>query len=264
MDRELCLILDYEGYHRLILKRGKDYEIDEYTTKFENSTELREKHKQEINEFLNKYKSLLEKNSKKEYKGILAVVDPNQIGTKIENYQKQVIYKKHIIAFRQFIEKKDMMIKFSKYERSKKDCLITEQFQFMVRQPWTRKNKIKTFIKEWIKKEKDKKINYYNIIRDMMAVYKKECELYKLRTIDEIYEQYLKDKELAKRIKKRGNMKLQKENHTILPETIKYEEQEKTYKINGSTYNADEVTLFDIEQIDEETTDLLPDGLKRK
>ena len=149
MGRELCLVLDKEGIHRLILKVGSSEEIDEYTTKFENSEQIREKYKEQIEEFLEKYKEAIKKSKNPNYEGRIVIVIPENIGREIKEYQREVLYKKHIIAFKKFIEDKWTMMKFVDYEKNKrgKEKLVSDYFCSMVRRPWNNKTGAKGFIK---------------------------------------------------------------------------------------------------------------------
>lgn len=264
MQVELCLVLDTFGYHRLVLKKGSSYEIDEYTSKnFENSNQIREKYEKEIYNFLSSYKNKLEQSDNPNYNGRIAIVIPSKIGEDINFYQRKVIYKKHIITFNEAIKNKDLMVSFSLYERKKSHyskSLVTDYFHHMIRMPWNNKSLIKTYINGWIKEEKEKKIDYYEIVRDMLIVYENERKYKKnLLSFDERYELYKKEK-LLKKLSK-NNFKLEKNtNHVALE---KHFEEEKFFNVNGNKYTIDELHLLDIEDIDLES-DYIPDVLGGK
>ena len=263
MERELCLVLDEAGYYRLVLKKGLDHEIDEYTSKkFEGPEQIREVYKEEIEHFLELYKNRLEKSNNPSYKGRIVVVIPEKVGSDYRDYQRTVLYKKHIVAFNEIINNRKIMISFADYEKNKKEKLITDHFYYTIKKSWDRRNGVKKFIRDWLSYEKKRGIDYYKIIRDMLKVYEYERKSdTSLKTIDKIYEEYKQKQsyDLKKKMEKCGSIKLDKSSHTVLPESIKYEEDDHVV-INGVKYDIDEVTMFDMEQIDESTSSILPDG----
>lgn len=255
--RELCLVLDTKGYYRLILKSGTSKEIDKFTSrKFCDSSAVRRLFKDEIDAYLNKYKDELEKSNNPNYKGRIVVVDPKEVGKDIVNYQKKVLYKKHAYAFLKFIKDKTLATEFTKYEMKKKDnCLITKQFFVVINSNWNMNN-TKTYINEWLKDIKNKDY-YYDIIRDMMAVYEIESKYRTLPKIDDIYDKHKKS--LALRLERKNNLKLSRENNTLV---YPVEFDDKKYNVNGFLYSVDELHLFDLDEI-EDYSDYIPDG-KRK
>ena len=103
MERILCLVLDEEAKIKLPLFEGTPDEIDQYTTKFANAEDLRKKYKVQIDNFLEENKEFLESRDpeKKKYNGRIVVLE-NQNGI---YEQKRVLFKKHLIAFKNFIYK---------------------------------------------------------------------------------------------------------------------------------------------------------------
>jgi hypothetical protein len=263
---ELCLVLDEFGLERLVLEKGENFKIDEYTSKnFENSRQIRAKYKHQIDEYLNKNKYNMALKYDINYKGRIVIVtqaDGN-------NIMKKVLYKKHIVAFNEIIKDKEIMIKFSLYQRGKKNkSLVPDQFHYMIRSPWNKKNSVKTYINNWIKEEKQKQLDYYEIIRDMMIVYEKERNKYYLPSIDEIYDLYEKEKEqrIISKIQQKGSLKLQQNTmHTIVSNSIETTE-EKMYCVNGNKYTIDELHLLDLEDIDSDSEyipDVMSENIKR-
>ena len=107
MDKtfELVICIDEEGKRKVVLKKDSIDKIDNFTTLFENSDEIRSYFPDEIRTFKEKYQTYMDglelKNKRKE-KGDIAL-----IGTinKESRRRKKVLYKKEIIVFREYIIK---------------------------------------------------------------------------------------------------------------------------------------------------------------
>lgn len=263
MERELCLILDKDGYYRLVLKSGTSFEIDDYTTKFEDSDGIRKKHKKEINDFLQKYSDTIKNSNNPNYEGRIAVVIPKKIGMDITEYQKKVLYKKHIIAFEYFINDKTYLIDLVKYERSlrKDDKLVSDYISRIIFSRYVKNNTIIREFKKYLKEEKNRKIAYYDLVRDALACYNQSREYRPfLPSIDKIYEKYLKEKEEKIKNKINGikNIKLQKNVvHEIVPDSI---EKKENFKVGDTVYDIDELHLLDLDDIEVGNSDYVPDG----
>ena len=120
------------------------------------------------------------------------------------------------------------MIQFSRFEKSKKEeSLISDFFYSMVNRRWNKGSGVKTFIKDWVKTEKQKEKKYYEIIRNLLQVYEQQRKEKKyLPSCDEIYEKYIQEKETKakERILKRKNMKVSKNTkHTIIENSVEIE-----------------------------------------
>ncbi|MBO5095329.1 MAG: hypothetical protein J6B98_00430 [Bacilli bacterium] len=262
MERELCLVLDVTGKHRLVLKKDSNFEIDKYTSKnFEDSEQIRIKYQKEINEYLDSYKEALSKSNNPSYKGRIAVVDPNLIGQDIKSYQKRVLYKKHIASFNELIKSKETMVKFCEHQLSNKESLISRYIYNTISRYWYKKG-TKTVINKWIKDEKENQ-TYYEAVRDLLFIYEqqrkeKEC----LPTFEQIYEDYKKQKEIKtkERINRRNKTKIYPNvNHTIVENSVEIEESPTYFRVNDNMYTIDELHLFDIEEL-EPDSDYKPDG----
>ena len=258
--RELCLVLDTTGEYRLILKKGQLSELDEYTSRnFHNSEQIKERYKKEIQDFLKEYEEQLKNSKNPNYKGRICLVLPEKVGLKITDYQKSVLYKKHIVVFNQLLENKDAMNEFAYFEKNKEDKIVSDFICDIIRKPWNRKNATKHHINEWLKSIKKQPNIYYQVVRDMLHSYEllSKKKTY-LKSIDEIYEDYImKEKiKLQKKLEKKGNLKIQKNTeHEVV------EDNEVMYYVNGSKWNPDELTLFDLDDIDEES-EYIPDAKK--
>lgn len=258
MERELCLVLDTKGEYRLKLLTGTKQEIDEYTSKFEDSEAIRNKHLDRINVYLEQYKESLEKSNNPSYKGRIVVVDPKYVGMEITKYQKKTLFKKHIVSFKELIKSQNAMTSFCSYELKKENnCYISKYFSDMIKRYWMKKG-TKTEINRWLKEEKEKG-NYYEIVRDLLNSYEiQRTKNEKLPSCDEIYKQYLTEK--AERISKIKKTKLYKTNHTLIKDSVVIDDSPQYFTVNGNKYTIDELHLLDLEDIKSDS-DYIPDGL---
>lgn len=268
MDRELCLILDTEGYHRLVLKKGTIAEIDEYTSRyFEDGKDIKKRYQKEIDEFLDKYKEKLQKSNNPNYKGRLAIVLPEKIGKGYTEYQRSILLKKHIVVFNEYIKHKPVMAQFvSNYGK-----FYSESFLFSIYARWDINN-TRTKINEWVKDLKKDKDVYYDTLRNFIKNYEKlrcpESEnmiKFNIPTIDEVYEEYKSKKanRLSKKMERIAPTKLQISNHKVVNDTVVYEEDEEKelYIVNGYKYTKEELEQFDLDDKAEYDDDIIPDGL---
>lgn len=266
MERELCLILDTYGYHRLVLKKGTIAEIDEYTSKyFESNDDIKKRFQKEIDEFLNRYKEKLQNSNNPNYKGRLAIVLPENIGKDYNEYQRSVLLKKHIVVFNEYIKHKPVMVQFvSNFGKQFSQSLL-----YSIYRRWDFNN-TKTKINEWVRELKKDKNNYYNTVRSFIMNYERlrnpkgeNSIKLNIPTIDEFYKQYKikKANNLSKKIKDKAPLKLESSNHKVVEDSVIYEE-DKFYTVNGNKYNMDELEQFDLDD-NAEYSDLVPDGLSK-
>ena len=86
------------------------------------------------------------------------------------------------------------------------------------------------------------------------------CKKTYLKSIDNIYDDYIKEEErkIQERLALKGQLKLQTDTqHEVV------EDNEIMYQINGSKWDVDELTLFDLDEIDE-TSEYIPDALRKE
>jgi len=261
MERKLSLVLDDRGLVSLTLFRADNITMDEYTTKhFESSEEIREKYKTEIDEFLKKnenYLNAIRNKSKKAFNGriVLLQVDSNNITEVIE---KRVLYKKHLIAFKELCKDRLTMQEFSKLNKIecnkyKLKSLITPHVQRYINHNGT--FDIKTRVKEMTSEIKRNENDFYEVLRLMISAYNIQRQDRKhLPTIDRIYKDYLKEKEQSK------NKEKIVEQPVVKTETI---ETKDTFNIDGTYYKQEEQELFDLDDIKYLDTDLNFDGLDK-
>lgn len=261
MERKLSLVLDDRGLVSLTLYRADNVVMDEYTTKnFESSDDIRKKYQKEIDEFLNKnqnYLNAIRNNSKRDFNGriVLLQVDPNNI---TEFVEKKVLYKKHLIAFKQMCKDKGTMQEFSRLEKIGVNAyglkkLVSPQIHREI--SYDKTFNIKTRVNYIQRSLKNNKNNFYEILRIMIKAYKNQRAIRKnLPTIDKIYKDYLESKKV--------NIS---ENHNI-QETCSFsvEDERKYFGVDGISYLQEEQELFDLDDLKYiEDLDFLPDGLDR-
>ena len=261
MERELCLILDTKGYHRLVLKKGTIAEIDEYTSRyFESNDDIKKKYQKEIDEFLEKYKDKLQNSNRPDYKGRLAIVLPENIGKGYTEYQREVLLKKHIVIFNEYIKHERVMKQFVRNN----SYLFSEMMFVYINSRWSI-NGTKTKINEWLKELKRDKKSYYNILRKFVGFYHKLSKDKIINanypTIDEFYNQYKAKRanNLSQKIKEKVPLKLESSNHEVVKDSVVCEE-EKFYTVNDEKYTMEELEQFDLDD-NAEYSDLVPDGL---
>jgi len=273
MERILCLVLDEEAKIKLPLFEGTPDEIDQYTTKFANAEDLRKKYKVQIDNFLEENKEFLESRDpeKKKYNGRIVVLE-NQNGI---YEQKRVLFKKHLIAFKNFIYKdRATMQEFVHlqnigYTQHNKKKLLTS---FVINKiSYSGNYQYKTKVEE-IRRDINASSAFYDIVRIIIKAYKHQRELRpNLPTIEAIYQEYVETKKQQKEerdAKKRADKEKLEElkealsSHAFKPHVRpNNDDEEIEFVINGIKYNADELHLFDLEDIDVETSNIIPDGM---
>ena len=120
MERILSLVLDEQGFNSLTLMKAEANEIDNFTTKkFENSEQIREHFKKKIEQFLEKSKSYVNSVAKKRgkmFRGRIIILEAKEKNSDLEFIEKRVLYKKHLVAFKEIVKDKDTMLRFTKLE----------------------------------------------------------------------------------------------------------------------------------------------------
>lgn len=248
--RELCLVLDMTGNCRLTLKSGELSEIDKYTSKkFNDSEEIKQYYKKEIDDFLKENEENLKNSNNPNYKGRICMVLPEKVGHEITDYQRSILYKKHIIIFNELLNNRDAMCEFAYYEKNKKDKIVSDFICDIIRKPWNRRNSTSTHINEWLKTIKKQPDIYYQVIRDLLTSYEnaRKKKPY-LRSIEQIYEDYI-IKEKSKTPKKEDDIATQEE-----PEhEVEFFEEPIEYYRNGDVIlTEDEFVLLDHEDIQDD------------
>lgn len=266
MERELCLILDVEGFIRLVLKKGTASEIDQYTSRyFEEVDDIKQRYKKEIEEFLEEYKEKLQNSTNPNYRGRLAVVIPEKVGQGYTEYQRSVLLKKHIVIFNEYIKHKPVMVQFvSSYGKK-----YSESFLFSIYAKWE-KNNTKTKINEWVRELKEDKEVYYDTVRNFLKNYEKlRCPSSEsairlnIPSIDDFYAEYKNKKSarLKSKIEKVVPIKLQSSKHEVVSDSVIYDDEEQFHTISESKYTQDELIQFDLDDNADYEDGFIPDGL---
>lgn len=246
MERTLSLVLDEEGFVSLTLMQDDAIKIDEFTTKkFEDSEQIREHFKSQIDNYLEENKRYVEAISKgrgKNFRGRIVILEPHEHDGSLYFIEKRVLYKKNLVAFKEMIKDKPTMQRFLQLERigfnqygfrKLISPFLTREIKYTNYQVKSRVD----FLRREIKRNKN---NFYDILRIISKAYEIERKNRpNLKTIEAIY----------------------KESKKTLIEPIKKDIEEKEYcVIDGVSYPIDEIP-FDLDELRYMDTDFLPDGL---
>lgn len=140
---ELVICIDEKGKRKVVLEKGTIDKIDNLTTLYENSEEIRNDFPEEIETFKEKYGTYMEgltnKNNKEERGDITLIGTINK-----ESKRIKILYKKDIIVFREYIIKfepfqqllraKGYYEEYCEIQRLKQSRIeFNEQISFLVR-----------------------------------------------------------------------------------------------------------------------------------
>ena len=246
MERTLSLVLDEEGFESLTLMQDEAVKIDEFTTKkFEDSEQIREYFKPQIEAYLKENKNYIAKISQergKLFRGRIVILELHERDNSLYFVEKRVLYKKNLIAFKEMVKDKLTMHRFLQLERigfnqygfrKLISPFLTREIKYTNYQVKSRVD----FIRREIKRDKK---DFYDILRIISKAYEIERKNRpNLKTIEAIY----------------------KESKKTLIEPIKKDIEEKEYcVIDGVSYPIDEIP-FDLDELRYMDTDFLPDGL---
>ena len=241
MVRTLSLVLDDEGKKSLTLFTDEAAKIDKFTTKnFENSDQIREYYKEQIDRFLsdnNNYLEAIKKRTDKNFKGRIVILEMYDDDMTYHYRDRAVLYKKHIVAFKEMIKDRKTMLRFLEFSKLNFNYL---GFKRLISPFLSREIKITDYSKksrvELIGRELHKQISYYEILRLITKAYLEERkERPNLKTIEAIYNDYLKTKTAVKK---------QEHKERIIPKIS----DDGYITIDNIRYSIDELP-FDLEQL---------------
>lgn len=259
MERTLSLVLDDEGKISLTLMKDEADKIDSFTTKkFENSDQIREFYQKQITEFLEKNRNYIEavsNRSGKRFNGRIVILEARDNNNSLRFVEKRVLYKKHLVAFKEMVKDKPTMEEFVKLERIGYNQYGFRKLvsPFVCREIKYGNFNVKSQV-DLIRKEiKNSKTTFYDALRIITKAYgiERKRRPY-LKTIDAIYKKYLEEKENKKRI-----------DHEIVEEIVEDDKpsQNKDYfVIDGLTYHIEDIP-FDLDDLVKMETEYRPDGL---
>ncbi len=246
MERTLSLVLDSDGYKSLTLMKADSIEIDDFTIKkFEDSEQIRKYYQKEIEKYLEENKNYVEavtNQTGKKFRGRIVILEANEKDSSLYFIEKRVLYKKHLVAFKEMVNDKATMLKFLQLEKIGFNKYGFRKLisPFLTREIITTNYKVKSrvdFIRIEIKKNKK---NFYDILRIIIKAYEIERKKRNLPTIDEIYK------------KNKNNLTKSFPNCEA---TIK-----DFYLIDGFSYPIDDIP-FDLDQLKNLDSEYKPDGL---
>ena len=268
MERTLSLVLDDEGKLSLTLMHDDAVKIDEFTSKkFQNSDQIRDYFRKQIDEFLEKNKNYIDivsKNTGKKFRGRIVVLEARENNNSIEYIEKRVLYKKHLVAFKELVKDKNTMKRFLQLERIGYNergfrKLISQHLCHEIKYTNYRVVSQTDFLKKELKKDKN---NFYDILRIIIKAYEIERKYRKLKTIDALYKDY-QNKKKSSQVEQRktiidDEMTFQKES--LSAKTGIIEDNDKLYIIIDGQYIPIEEAP-DIDELNKYDTDFRPDGL---
>lgn len=175
----LCISLDRSSMNAVHLIDGELYDIDKYTSKFNDASAILKEFKEKIVEFKKIYNI-----DKEDNKVSLNVFLP-------DDKERFVLYKKHLIAFKALI----MNNEFLKYALAYENNLLDKEYKLLIESDkynhYLFAQKIKELLSEMSEQE------YYDLVRRLCYQYENYLEDIEddgILTIDQIYEQYLERK----------------------------------------------------------------------
>lgn len=205
MERYLVIALDENCNIYKTLMKAESNELDKFTSKFEDTYDIRKHFEKQIQEFFNDnadtIKKMEEKNNRKET-GDIVVNEVNENGMP---ERKRVIYKKSIIVFKEIIKKRSFMQKMAVYDKLRKTqnkfSIFSEFEKYIIMNEYTYgQSSFLTNVSKWKTRIK-KSENYYDIIRVFLKKYNQKYNELGLKSMDAIYKEYKINTELKNKEK---------------------------------------------------------------
>ncbi|MEG2322509.1 MAG: hypothetical protein RSB71_03410 [Bacilli bacterium] len=250
MQRTLSLVLDEECRIALTLKEDDNIELDKFTSHFENSDEIREKFKTIIEPYLIQHQNFIksvEHKTGKKYRGSIVILEA--IGFKepiLEIKKMRVLYKKHLIAFKEMVKNSQTMKKFIVLDSIRANELGIKKLTtpFIQREIRYSNYAVKSqveFIRAYIKRDKK---SFYDSLRLIIKAYEEIRKTNpKLKTIEAIYKEYLNQKQVDHNVDKQIQ-----------------DNSEMEYIVDGFKFQADEIP-YDLDELENMDSNFHPDGL---
>ena len=273
MIRTLSLVLDEKGEKSLSLMEGEARDIDEFTLKFHDSEEIRSKFQKQIDVYLEQNKKYLE-SFKRNSRGRIVILELHNINNEPVYVPKRVLYKKYLVALDTMIKDEDTMKRFLKLEgryvnEKKIASNITKFIKYKIEKGTNFRVRSQVdYLKREIKRIKD---SFYDNLRSIAKAYEEECKTRKnLKTIDQIFKEYLEEQKLKKEAKEQTDLsKKTLANESYNKVTNKPNNQDDndfdTIRVGDTFYNPEHLDLDDLVKIDtDEIIGNLPDGLGPK
>jgi len=205
MERYLVIALDENCNIYKTLMKAESNDLDKFTSKFEDTYDIRKHFEKQIQEFFNDnadtIKKMEEKNNRKET-GDIVINEVNEDGMP---ERKSVIYKKNIIVFKEIIKKRSFMQAMARYDNLRKTrnkfSIFSEFENYVIMNECTYgQSSFLTNISKWKTKLK-KSENYYDVIRIFLRKYKEKYKDLGLKSVDAIYKEYKINTELKNKEK---------------------------------------------------------------
>lgn len=264
MIRTLSLVLDEKGEKSLTLMEDEAKNIDEFTSKFNDSEEIRAKFQKQIDKYLDENKNYLA-TFKRNSRGRIVILELHNINNEPVYVPKRVLYKKYLVALDTMIKDEDTMKRFltleGRYVNEKKiSSNITKFIKYKIEKGTNFRVRSQVdFLKREIKRIKS---SFYDNLRSISKAYEEECKIRKnLKTIDQMFKEYLEEQKLKKEAKENAKIDVSEINKL----NIQNDDDFGTIRVGDTFYNPEHIDLDTLDKMDpDEITGHRPDGLGPK
>lgn len=265
MERTLSLVLDKDGYVSLTLEKMDNFELDRFTSKkFQNSDEIREYYKDEIDYYLAEkgdYIDYTERNGRKN-NGRIVLIETHGNPGEIPYLKRQaVLYKKHVDSYtlneilkNKLVIKKYIELDNTRVNENKVSSLVSPFLRREVKySSFKSQNDLKKIKSQVIKKDD----SYFERIRLIIKAYNILKREKGYKKIESIYNDKIIKKQIAQKLK-------EEEQDLLMQITARkndkfHRENDGTIMIDGFKYSEDDIP-FDLDNLPQES-EYKPDGL---
>lgn len=241
MQRTLSLIVDKQSKVYLPLITGDSFEIDKFTTKFDNATELRKEYKEKIDDFLKQNVAYVDKMKYRlnnlKFDGWIAILEEQDD----EIVERKALFRKHLDKYGALCADKELIKQLRDVDLSlnPEERLLSE------------------FSHELIQIYLGEKIDSSHNRQDALELLKKDMKYTVKDGKKEIKTVFYEILRLMYKIK--NVLDAEK-----MVQMVSLEEEKEKYNIDGYSYSREEEELFDLDDLSQmEDTDFTPDGLGR-
>lgn len=224
MERSLTLILNNKENNRMPLHEAifvnletmEAKELDVFISKkFDSSDDIRRKYENKITPFLEQNKDFIEQVERKLERRFSGSIIITEIDDNLMLERKKVLYKKHMVLFREITKIKKFMVALEARDylnecKAKNDNrqyrrLFSEFYSRELRFNCFRENNFKRIMGQWRNAIKESDY-YYDYVRVTLKEYKERYKELELDSLDVIYSKYLTNIELKKQTRKQAEI----------------------------------------------------------
>lgn len=224
MERSLTLILNNKENNRMPLHEAifvnletmEAKELDVFISKkFDSSDDIRRKYENKITPFLEQNKDFIEQVERKLERRFSGSIIITEIDDNLMLERKKVLYKKHMVLFREITKIKKFMVALEARDylnecKAKNDSrqyrrLFSEFYSRELRFNCFRENNFKRIMGQWRNAIKESDY-YYDYVRVTLKEYKERYKELELDSLDVIYSKYLTNIELKQQTRKQAEI----------------------------------------------------------